>query len=367
MMNYGRAPAGTGTAAPTAPAAVRARALTVVRGHRTVLDDLTFDVPHGRITGLLGPSGCGKSTLMRAVVGTQAKVGGTLDVLGRPAGHARLRPRIGYVTQAPSVYDDLTVRQNLDYFAAVLHPGRAARATRREQVRRAIEDVALTRHTDALAGHLSGGQRSRVSLAVALLGTPELLVLDEPTVGLDPVLRRDLWQLFHRLATERGATLLVSSHVMDEAERCDRLLLMREGRILAEDTPEALRSRTGTDTVEEAFLHLVDAATVAEREGRHAGVGGSVSGRAEVAGSASGRGEVVGSASGRAEAVAPATGHPQDQPPRPSTGRAEAVTPATGYSQGQPSRPSTGRPEVSAPATGHPQDQPPRPSEERPA
>ncbi len=345
MMNYGRAPAGTGSATPTAPAAVRARALTVVRGHRTVLDDLTFDVPHGRITGLLGPSGCGKSTLMRAVVGTQAKVGGTLDVLGRPAGHARLRPRIGYVTQAPSVYDDLTVRQNLDYFAAVLHPGRAARATRREQVRRAIEDVALTRHTDALAGHLSGGQRSRVSLAVALLGTPELLVLDEPTVGLDPVLRRDLWQLFHHLATERGATLLVSSHVMDEAERCDRLLLMREGRILAEDTPEALRSRTGTGTVEEAFLHLVDAATVAEREGRHAGVGGSVSSRAEVAGSVSGRAEVAGSASGRAEAVAPATGHPQGQPPRPSTGRPEAV----------------------APAIGHPQDQPPRPSEERPA
>ncbi|WP_078882391.1 ABC transporter ATP-binding protein [Streptomyces rimosus] len=310
MMNYGRAPAGTGTVAPTAPAAVRARALTVVRGHRTVLDDLTFDVPHGRITGLLGPSGCGKSTLMRAVVGTQAKVGGTLDVLGRPAGHARLRPRIGYVTQAPSVYDDLTVRQNLDYFAAVLHPGRAARATRREQVRRAIEDVALTRHTDALAGHLSGGQRSRVSLAVALLGTPELLVLDEPTVGLDPVLRRDLWQLFHRLATERGATLLVSSHVMDEAERCDRLLLMREGRILAEDTPDALRARTRTDTVEEAFLHLVDAATAAERATTDA----------EEAASAAG-GSEAGAATGRAEAAASAPGRPQDQPSRPSEER----------------------------------------------
>ncbi|MFI0262045.1 ABC transporter ATP-binding protein [Streptomyces sp. NPDC017056] len=275
MMNYGRGLAGPAEpATPARPAdttdpAVRARALTVVRGRRTVLDNLTFDVPHGRITGLLGPSGCGKSTLMRAVVGTQAKATGTLDVLGRPAGHARLRPRIGYVTQAPAVYDDLTVRQNLDYFAAVLHPGRAARAGRRESVRRAVEDVDLAPYADTLAGHLSGGQRSRVSLAVALLGTPELLVLDEPTVGLDPVLRRDLWQLFHRLAADRGATLLVSSHVMDEAERCHRLVLLREGRILAEDTPGALRARTRTDTVEEAFLRLVDEARAAENATPH--------------------------------------------------------------------------------------------------
>ncbi|GAA3497504.1 ABC transporter ATP-binding protein [Streptomyces prasinosporus] len=245
--------------------AVRAQGLTVVRGPRTVLRDLDFTVPRGRITGLLGPSGCGKSTLMRAVVGTQAKVTGTLDVLGSPAGHPTLRTRIGYVTQAPSVYDDLTVRQNLDYFAAILDPGRAAADRRHENVTRAIADVDLTTHADALAGNLSGGQRSRVSLAVALLGTPELLVLDEPTVGLDPVLRRDLWQLFHTLAAERGTTLLISSHVMDEAERCHRLLLMRAGEILADDTPDALRARTGSDTVEAAFLHLVDAAIAAGR------------------------------------------------------------------------------------------------------
>lgn len=253
MMNYGRDPA------------VHAQDLTAVRGGRTVLDALRFDVPRGRITGLLGPSGCGKSTLLRAIVGTQAKVTGTLDVLGRPAGDPRLRPRIGYVTQAPSVYDDLTVRQNLDYFAAVLHPGRAARALRRDTVTRAVEDVDLTRHADALAGRLSGGQRSRVSLAVALLGAPELLVLDEPTVGLDPVLRRDLWNLFHALAADRGTTLLVSSHVMDEAERCHRLLLMREGRILADGAPDALRERTGSATVEAAFLHLVDEAAATGR------------------------------------------------------------------------------------------------------
>jgi ABC-2 type transport system ATP-binding protein len=248
--------------------AVLARGLTVLRGDRTVLRGLDFSVLSGRITGLLGPSGCGKSTLMRAVVGTQAKVGGTLEILGRPAGAAELRSRIGYVTQAPSVYDDLTVRQNLDYFAAVLLPGRRNRDARRTYVTRAIEDVDLASHADSLAGRLSGGQRSRVSLAVALLGTPEVLVLDEPTVGLDPVLRRDLWDLFHRLAGERGATILVSSHVMDEAERCHRLLLMREGEILAEDAPDDLRFRTRSETVEQAFLHLVDEADALQESRR---------------------------------------------------------------------------------------------------
>ncbi|MGW0827469.1 ABC transporter ATP-binding protein [Streptomyces sp. NPDC002845] len=262
MMNISATPPSPPPDHSDAPT-VRAQGLTVVRGPRTVLRDLDFAVPPGQITGLLGPSGCGKSTLMRAIVGTQAKVTGTLEVLGRPAGDATLRARIGYVTQAPSVYDDLTIRQNLDYFAAILAPGRAAAERRHENVTRAIDDVDLTSHADALAGNLSGGQRSRVSLAVALLGTPELLVLDEPTVGLDPVLRRDLWSLFHDIAAERGATLLISSHVMDEAERCHRLLLMREGEILADDTPDALRTRTGSETVEAAFLRLVDEAIAA--------------------------------------------------------------------------------------------------------
>jgi ABC-2 type transport system ATP-binding protein len=239
--------------------AIRARGLTVVRGGRTVLEALDFDVPRSQVVGLLGPSGCGKSTLMRAIAGTQAKVTGTLEVLGRPAGSAPLRSLVGYVTQAPSVYADLTARQNLDYYAAVLDP-RMSRSDRRTAVDRALTEVDLVNQADALAGNLSGGQISRVSLAVALLGTPELLVLDEPTVGLDPVLRRDLWNLFHRLAAERGTTLLVSSHVMDEAERCQRLLLMRAGRILADDTPEALRARTRAGTIEDAFLHLVDTA-----------------------------------------------------------------------------------------------------------
>ncbi|MCG7209498.1 ABC transporter ATP-binding protein [Streptomyces arenae] len=263
MVNYSPEPV-EAPGSTALPPAVEARGVDVTRGSRAVLRGLDFTVPRGQITGLLGPSGCGKSTLMRSVVGTQAKVTGTLNVLGRPAGHPTLRTRIGYVTQAPSVYSDLTIRQNLDYFGSVLDPTRTA-ADRRADTERVLGEVDLTSHADALAGNLSGGQRSRVSLAVALLGTPELLVLDEPTVGLDPVLRRDLWHLFHSLVADHGATLLISSHVMDEAERCHRLLLMRDGRILADDSPEALRTRTGSETVEAAFLHLVDEAAAHAR------------------------------------------------------------------------------------------------------
>ncbi|NUU20840.1 MAG: ABC transporter ATP-binding protein [Streptomycetaceae bacterium] len=230
--------------------AVAADGLSVVRGGRAVLRGLTFEVPRGTVTGLLGPSGCGKSTLMRAITGVQANVSGRLEVLGRPAGDRRLRDRVGYVTQAPSVYADLTVRENLDYFAALLRAPRG-------DADRVVRQVDLTEHQHAQVAHLSGGQRARVSLAAALLGTPELLVLDEPTVGLDPVLRRDLWDMFHRLAAH-GATLLVSSHVMDEAERCQSLLLMRDGELLAQETLEELLRRTDTKDAESAFLALVE-------------------------------------------------------------------------------------------------------------
>jgi ABC-2 type transport system ATP-binding protein len=230
--------------------AIRIEGLRVIRGHRLVLDNVSLAVPRGSVTGLLGPSGSGKTTLMRAIVGVQIIAAGTVEVLGLPAGSAPLRRRVGYVTQAPSVYTDLTVRENLTYFAAVLRAPRG-------DVGRVIHDVALDTHADQLVGRLSGGQLARVSLAAALLGAPELLVLDEPTVGLDPVLRRDLWAMFHRLASE-GVTLLVSSHVMDEASRCERLLLAREGRILADDTPKELLARTEALDIESAFLRLVD-------------------------------------------------------------------------------------------------------------
>ena len=238
--------------------ALSVRGLTVVRGGRTVVDDVSFDLPRGSVTGLLGPSGCGKTTLMRSVVGVQIVAGGDVDVLGRPAGSPQLRRSVGYLTQAPSVYADLTVRENLRYFASVL--GAPA-----GDVDRVLGEVGLADQADSMCGRLSGGQEARVSLAAALLGEPEVLVLDEPTVGLDPVLRRDLWDMFARLAAD-GATLLVSSHVMDEASRCERLLLMRDGRVLADDPPRALMARTGTDDIEQAFLRLVDAAADMQRQ-----------------------------------------------------------------------------------------------------
>jgi ABC-2 type transport system ATP-binding protein len=226
------------------------RDLHVTRGAKEVLHGLAFDLEPGQVTGLLGPSGCGKTTLMRCLVGAQQVRSGTVEVLGEPAGSKPLRTRVGYVTQAASVYDDLTVAENLRFFARVLGVDPA-------QADEAIVSVDLASHRDQVVGRLSGGQLSRVSLAVALLGEPDLLVLDEPTVGLDPVLRRDLWELFHRIA-DTAPTLLVSSHVMDEAERCHRLLLMREGRIIADGSPDEIRERTGAADIEQAFLHLVE-------------------------------------------------------------------------------------------------------------
>jgi ABC-2 type transport system ATP-binding protein len=224
--------------------------LRVRRGGRLVVHGVSARLEAGAVTGLLGPSGCGKTTLIRSIVGVQRVERGEVRVLGQPAGAAALRSRVAYVTQAPSVYADLTARENLHYFARVLGVPPAS-------ARRALTEVDLETAADQLVGTMSGGQRSRASLACALLGRPELLVLDEPTVGLDPVLRRDLWDLFHRLAGD-GATLLVSSHVMDEAARCDRLLLMREGRLVADTTPAELRERTGEPEMESAFLRLVE-------------------------------------------------------------------------------------------------------------
>ena len=230
--------------------AVRVAGLRVVRGGAVVLPELSCDIAAGSVTGLLGPSGSGKSTLIRAIVGVQVVAAGDVEVLGLPAGAKELRARVGYMTQAPSVYGDLTVRENLRFFARVL-------GAPRDAIDRVIDDVDLQHEAGRVVGRLSGGQRARVSLATALLGSPEVLVLDEPTVGLDPVLRRDLWELFHELA-RAGATLLVSSHVMDEADRCDSLLLIREGRLLTHATPDELRAQTGERLLDDAFLRLIE-------------------------------------------------------------------------------------------------------------
>jgi ABC-2 type transport system ATP-binding protein len=282
--------------------AIRLDRLHVVRGGRTVIADLTLDVPRGQLIGLLGPSGCGKSTLMRAIVGVQQLAGGTVEVLDEPAGSPALRRRIGYLTQAPSIYQDLTVTENLRYFAKVIGVPRTGLDA---EVSRLLGLVDLADHAGSRAGNLSGGQVSRVSLAAALVGTPELLVLDEPTVGLDPVLRRDLWAIFRRLS-EEGVTLLVSSHVMDEAVRCDRLLLMRDGRMLADDTLQGVLESTGTTDAEQAFLTLVDRAATEDAGRGPVGGSGAVGGGAEdggATGGGAGNGGAMGGGAGNGGAV----------------------------------------------------------------
>lgn len=231
--------------------AVEVDGLRVVRGGAEVLHGVTLTVASGSVTGLLGPSGCGKSTLMRSIVGVQIVAGGAVTVLGLPAGSPGLRRRIGYVTQAPSVYGDLTVLENLRYFARVVDVGRG-------RVDEVLDAVALGAFASRRTSTLSGGESARLSLASAMLGQPDLLVLDEPTVGLDPVLRAELWRTFHELA-DGGVTLLVSSHVMDEAAECDELLLMREGALLRQTTPAELRHSTGQEDLAKAFLAVIEA------------------------------------------------------------------------------------------------------------
>jgi ABC-2 type transport system ATP-binding protein len=229
--------------------AIHIRGLRVRRGGRDTVHCPALDVPAGQVTGLMGPSGSGKTTLMRSIVGVQRIASGEVRVLGRPAGSAPLRSRVGYMTQAPSVYGDLTVRENLRFYARVCNAPP-------ERVDDVIDAVSVPARPRQLVRDLSGGERARVSLAAVLLGEPEVLILDEPTVGLDPLLRVELWRLFHRLA-EDGATLLESSHSLEEARHCDQLILMRDGEILTVDTPDGLRRRTAEDDLEDAFLALV--------------------------------------------------------------------------------------------------------------
>jgi ABC-2 type transport system ATP-binding protein len=241
-----------GAAPEAGGVAIEIHDLHVRRGGKPILPGVSLHVPRGRVTGLLGPSGSGKTTLMRAIVGVQIVERGQVIVLGQPAGTPALRRRVAYVTQAPSVYVDLTVEENLRYFASIL-------GAPHQRIEEVIRLVGLTEQTKQVTRTLSGGELSRASLAVALLGEPELLVLDEPTVDVDPILRRELWQTFYALA-DRGATLLVSSHVMDEAARCHELVLMRSGRIIAMGSPEQLLERTGSAELEDAFVALAEAA-----------------------------------------------------------------------------------------------------------
>ena len=241
-------PPSSDSSSSASPAAVHVCGLRVRRGGRPILHGLSFDLPTGTITGLLGPSGCGKTTLMRVLVGVQ-RYDGEVRVLGADPGAPAVRDRVGYVTQDQAVYTDLTARQNLRYFAALA-------GTRARDIDEVLETVGLTPMADRVVGTYSGGEANRASLACALVAGPEVLVLDEPTVGLDPLTREDLWATFHSLA-ERGITLVVSSHVMDEAFRCDSVLLMRDGSLLATTTAPALLERTGAATLDEAFLAVI--------------------------------------------------------------------------------------------------------------
>jgi ABC-2 type transport system ATP-binding protein len=217
------------------------------------LHDLSVTLPQDKIVGFIGPSGAGKTTLIRSIVGRQKLAGGSITIFNTPAGSKELRSTVSYMTQEPSVYGDLTISENLEYFATMLDiPRKQIKA----EVERLLGLVDLDAQKNQIVEKLSGGQKQRVSLAIALIGEPKVMVLDEPTVGLDPKLREQLWSLFRRLAND-GTTLIVSSHVMDEAERCDELVLIRDGELLAQGSPEQLREQTGTKTVEQSFLKLI--------------------------------------------------------------------------------------------------------------
>ena len=231
--------------------AVVIKGMKVVRDGKILIPKLDLEVPRGKVMGLLGPSGSGKTTIFRSIVGVQAISEGSIQVLGLEAGTIGLRNKIGYLTQSASIYSDLTCEENLKYFSRIL-------GTTEISVNEIIELIDLGANRKQLASTLSGGERARVALATALLGSPELLILDEPTVGLDPLLRKDLWKLLHRLA-QQGKTLLISSHVMDEADRCDHLTLLREGKVLASGTPAELRAQANSSEMEDVFINLVGA------------------------------------------------------------------------------------------------------------
>lgn len=234
--------------------AVEIKDLSVVLGDNyKAIENVTVSLPGGKIIGFIGPSGAGKTTLIRCIVGRQRIAAGSIRVNGLPAGSAKLRAQMSYMTQQVSVYSDLTVTENLVYFATMFGLPKAAL---RQAVPEILKTVDLAKQAHQLVENLSGGQKQRVSLAIALIGNPKVMVLDEPTVGLDPLLREQLWKLFRQLAAG-GTTLILSSHVMDEAERCDDLLLIRDGSLLAHGSPKQLREQTHTMSVEQSFLKLI--------------------------------------------------------------------------------------------------------------
>jgi ABC-2 type transport system ATP-binding protein len=230
-------------------ATIRATGLRKSFGSIRAVDDITFELGAGRIYGLLGPNGSGKTTLIRLLTGLGRADAGTTEILGTRMPSRTMLGRIGYMTQSDGVYPALTVAENVGFFASLYGVRDSAATTQ------ALQLVELADRADAVTANLSGGQRRRLSLACALVHRPEILFLDEPTVGVDPLLRVEFWTHFRRL-TEAGTTIVVSSHVMDEADRCDELLFIRAGRVIARGTSAELRSTAGTDDLEQAFLRF---------------------------------------------------------------------------------------------------------------
>jgi ABC-2 type transport system ATP-binding protein len=235
-------------AGPTAPT-IRAIGLRKAFGPIVAVDDVSFDLSAGRIYGLLGPNGSGKTTLIRLLTGLGRPDAGHAEVLGTHMPSRVTLGRIGYMTQSDGVYPALTVAENVRFFGTVYGRPEAAAA------RAALDVVDLADRASTITANLSGGQRRRLSLACALVHEPAVLFLDEPTVGVDPLLRVEFWAHFRRLA-DAGTTIVVSSHVMDEADRCDDLLFVRAGRVIARGSGAELRTKAGTADLEAAFLRF---------------------------------------------------------------------------------------------------------------
>ena len=220
-------------------------------GKRQVLFDIGLRMPAGQVFGLLGPSGCGKTTLVKIIAGILRPASGRVSVLGQAMPRLDVMARIGYMAQSDALYTSLSAEQNLQFFAA-LYGISGARAKKR--IREVMELVNLGGELKKAVGAYSGGMKRRLSLALALLASPPVLLLDEPTVGIDPLLRQDIWRELHELAAA-GTAVLVTTHVMDEAEKCHRLAMMREGRLIAQGSVKELIAGAGKDTIEQAFIH----------------------------------------------------------------------------------------------------------------
>lgn len=221
-------------------------------GRQEVLHGVSLAVECGEILGLVGPSGAGKTTFVNVIAGVARPVAGTVEAFGEPMPSLELLGRMGYMAQSDALYMDLTASENLAFFGAIY--GLRGKALK-EASQKALETVHLSVEPRKQARDYSGGMRRRLSLATAILHEPELLILDEPTIGLDPLHRVDIWDSFRRM-TAAGRTLVVTTHVMDEAERCDRLAMIRDGVFIATGSPDELKERAGASTLEAAFLHF---------------------------------------------------------------------------------------------------------------